>query len=251
MTLNLDFLLLVLLVFSQPWWAKGIASQHNIRQRTAEHHISNTQSKLAREWSKSGGVLYLRNFFDADLHKSIVAESKPWIRRAEKELNSLATGRYALKLPSGSLTESSLSSPFLTNRLSQIVGRPLNCASSDIPAEFRVYRHGSFMNWHVDETLYHVPQIEAVYTIENDSNSETQWALPDGKVVSERTEPNSLIMLLAGGPAHQVTPVSKGLRSIAKCVYTTSFERSPEFERLFRSAAKGSSGKAKKRQGYR
>ena len=79
------------------------------------------------------------------------------------------------------------------------------------------------MNWHVDETLSNPPNVEAAFTITNDSGSFTQWALPDGEVLSERLNANSLLPVRSGGASHQVMPVTRGSRSIIEAAFSTTW----------------------------
>jgi hypothetical protein len=92
--------------------------------------------------------------------------------------------------------------------------------SPHLPIEVRVYEtKGSGMDWHVDDVLYDPPQLEMVYTLENKSDCSTAWKTLDGKEHRVETEPNSAILLLAGGAPHKVTPLSYGRRVILKVVY--------------------------------
>ena len=87
------------------------------------------------------------------------------------------------------------------------------------PVEYRYYGVGGMMDWHRDTQLYDVPQYEMVYTVDNTSDSETQWIDESrGELRSLRTEPNSLVIVRAGGVLHRVTPVGRGGRSIIKFV---------------------------------
>ena len=61
------------------------------------------------------------------------------------------------------------------------------------------------MEWHRDDQIYAVPQVEAIYTVVNDGcDGETRWKLPDGSIIAESMEANSLLLVLAGGPEHSV-----------------------------------------------
>lgn len=89
----------------------------------------------------------------------------------------------------------------------------------------RVYgKPGSGMDWHTDDVLYAPPQIEAVLTIDNDSDCVTMWEEKSADGSSTRmegveTEPNSILLVRAGGVRHKVTPLKKGQRVILKFVY--------------------------------
>ena len=58
--------------------------------------------------------------------------------------------------------------------------------------------------------------IQAVYTIKNEGDSVTQWRDVHGKLHEKWTEPNSLILVLAGGAPHRVQPMKRGQRLILK-----------------------------------
>ena len=99
--------------------------------------------------------------------------------------------------------------------LRDLPGSPTNSTS----VEYRYYGVGGMMDWHRDTQLYDVPQYELVFTVDNTSDSETQWIDErSGELRSLRTEPNSLMIVRAGGVLHRVTPVSRGGRSIIKFV---------------------------------
>ena len=90
--------------------------------------------------------------------------------------------------------------------------------SSHVPVEIRSYeKTGACMAWHVDDVLYEPAQIEIVWTLENTSDCKTLFKAND--IESIETEPNSCLLLRAGGPEHCVTSLKRGRRIILKCVY--------------------------------
>ena len=92
---------------------------------------------------------------------------------------------------------------------------------SDFPIEHRFYHKESpGMKWHKDTLLYEEPQYEAIYTIDNQSSSMTQWKDEKGKIDEIWTEPNSLLVVKAQGYEHHVTPPLSGEREILKLIYT-------------------------------
>ena len=96
------------------------------------------------------------------------------------------------------------------------------------PIEHRIYPNGSKgMRWHIDTLMYDLPQYEAVFTINNNSDSVTEWI--DGNKKIQRTEPNSLLLIKAQGDYHRVTPVDKGSREILKLIYTQSHNTNNNF----------------------
>ena len=96
-----------------------------------------------------------------------------------------------------------------------------NLFKSTFPIEHRIYPNGSKgMRWHVDTLMYDLPQYEAVFTVNNNSDSMTEWI--DNSRKSQWTEPNSLLLVKAQGDYHGVTPVNQGSREILKLIYTQS-----------------------------
>eukprot|EP00534_Pseudo-nitzschia_fraudulenta_P002107 CAMPEP_0201125934 /NCGR_PEP_ID=MMETSP0850-20130426/23842_1 /ASSEMBLY_ACC=CAM_ASM_000622 /TAXON_ID=183588 /ORGANISM="Pseudo-nitzschia fraudulenta, Strain WWA7" /LENGTH=256 /DNA_ID=CAMNT_0047394153 /DNA_START=363 /DNA_END=1130 /DNA_ORIENTATION=- len=105
--------------------------------------------------------------------------------------------------------------------------------SREIPVEVRLYEQaGASMAWHRDDIMYDPPQLEVVFTFENNSNCVTMWkveqvgnqnnnknGMHQDEMHSQETNPNSLLLLLAGGPEHCVTSLKRGRRVILKCAY--------------------------------
>ena len=90
---------------------------------------------------------------------------------------------------------------------------------SHIQFQVRVYeKQGAGMDWHVDDVLYNPPQVEVVWTLENTSDCTTRW-ITGGKEVIVETDPNSLVLLQAGGVSHCVTSLKRGRRVIVKCAF--------------------------------
>ena len=83
-------------------------------------------------------------------------------------------------LDGGSIAHECLTSERTARRLNALLGdgalRP-----GDYPIEARVYKRGGEMEWHRDDVLYAEPQVELVLTLENDSDSQTQWVDAAGK----------------------------------------------------------------------
>ena len=76
------------------------------------------------------------------------------------------------------------------------------------------------MKCHKDILLYEKPQYEIVYTIENESDSYTNWYSYLGWNNIIYTKPNSLIIVKAQENIHCVSPINKGYRTILKLIYT-------------------------------
>ena len=90
---------------------------------------------------------------------------------------------------------------------------------SAIPIEYRVYERGNGMKWHRDTLLHKPAQYEVVYTVWNTSDSKTEYIDHWGITHSVHTEPNSIMLVRAGGYKHRVLPVEKGKRYILKIAY--------------------------------
>jgi hypothetical protein len=75
------------------------------------------------------------------------------------------------------------------------------------------------MDWHVDDVLYDPPQVEVVWTLENTSDCTTIWISTGGKETMVETDPNSVLLLQAGGVSHRVTSLKRGRRVIVKCAF--------------------------------
>lgn len=104
--------------------------------------------------------------------------------------------------------------------------------ASEFPIEYREYPlHSPGMRWHKDILLYEKPQYEAVFTIENTSDSYTQWVDPEGNLYYVWTPPNSLLVMKASGYLHNVTPINQGKRNILKLVYTQTDDKLPVYEK--------------------
>jgi hypothetical protein len=120
-----------------------------------------------------------------------------------------------------------VSSPRTLRILREITGEP-TLVAGDFPAELRVCDVGSEMDWHVDPVLYDPPQWECVFTIDNDSDSETEWETTrddddGGATTTTRktwTAPGSALIFRAGGTdRHRVVPSTFGKRVIVKALY--------------------------------
>jgi len=178
-----------------------------------------------------GRVIYRPNFLPADDYRAVLEECQPILRIAKPEKNTLAKGRLGVYLPEGSKAVRRVLSEEVCTRVGRKVGAEL--LPGDFPVELRVYPVGSYMDWHSDEVMYCSPQYEMIYTLENTTDSETQWEDPRGGVVSQWAEPNSLIAIRAGGPLHQVTKSRSGRRSILKFVLTPTLDKTEEFHENF------------------
>ena len=95
----------------------------------------------------------------------------------------------------------------VADRLGALTGASL--LPADVPVEFRVYPAGSCMDWHQDVALYVEPQYELVFTLENSSDSQTQWQDEHGRRRVGWTEPNSVLCLLYTSPSPRDATLSR------------------------------------------
>lgn len=144
------------------------------------------------------------------------------------ERSSTAEHRLGCYVPPGAATVSLFAAQSVAQRLSQLASTPLFL--SEYPLEYRTYPPGAHMAWHRDEQLFQEPQVELVLTVSNSSDSVTEWQDAQGRLHSQWTEPNSLLLVRAGGAMHRVLPIKRGKRSIVKVVFTSTHTRVPAYE---------------------
>ena len=192
---------------------------------------SPSERPTARRFREHGAV-YMPNFLQADLFEEIRRESRGWRSKLKLEKDSIANGRLGRVLDSRSRAHQAFYADALfRERLQSLLGLDPPFEPSDFPIELRHYPQGAGMQWHQDDLLYTQPQCEFVFTLENTSDSYTEWLDGRQQLASIWTEPNSLIAIRAGerGPRHRVTPIGRGERSILKFVYSTGGDKTPDF----------------------
>lgn len=205
---------------------------------------------------KSSGVLYRKSVFDREELETIRQEMEGNRNRLQAECSSsIAQKRLGTTLDfESSNVVKVLKDGSLHELVEKAVGGPCHL-STNIPVEIRAYaQKGAGMAWHVDDVLYNPPQIEVIWTLDNDSDCKTMWK--DGSEVlhSVETEPNSAILLLAGGASHCVTHLKYGSRVILKFAYVregstflaghkNQFESS---KKMSKKKGKGKKGKGRK-----
>ena len=175
--------------------------------------------------SSSSSPYYVENVLDENalgiVREELVKTSFVGRLRAEKA--SFAKNRRCASLsPIGPSYRDVISSARTIRKLREITGEP-TLTLGDFPAELRVCDVGSEMDWHVDPELYDPPQWECVFTIDNDSDSVTEWESPDDTTdttTSCWTAPGSALIFRAGGvKRHRVKPSTFGSRVIVKALY--------------------------------
>jgi len=161
---------------------------------------------------KKDEVYYIDNF--------LTNEEYNYIKNYTRSIKNLKSEKFRLIKP---ILENKINNIFYSekyiNKIKEIINEDIK--KSDFPIEFRVYPTGSEgMKCHKDTLLYEKPQYEMVYTIENESDSYTNWYSYLGWNNIIYTKPNSLIIVKAQGTIHCVSPINKGYRTILKLIYT-------------------------------
>lgn len=166
-----------------------------------------------------GGAIYRQSILTSQEFSTIREELSTLTNRLNDEASSIAINRQGAKLATSSRTYQVLESGSLLRYVQKVSGDDSMALSNNLPVEVRLYqKEGASMAWHEDDVLYDPPQVEAVLTLENDSDCVTMWK--DGsKLQSRETDPNSVLLLKAGGPEHCVTSLKRGHRLILKCAY--------------------------------
>ena len=161
---------------------------------------------------KKDEVYYIENF--------LTNKEYNYIKNYTRSIRDLKHERYRLIKP---ILDKKINDIFYSEKYINKIKNNINSdiKKSNFPIEFRVYPKGSEgMKCHKDTLLYDKPQYEMVYTIENQSDSYTNWYSYFGWNNKIYTKPNSLIIVKAQGNIHCVSPVNKGFRKILKLIYT-------------------------------
>ena len=163
---------------------------------------------------KRDEVYYIEDFLSKNDHE--------YIKNYVKNINNMKNEsfRYIKPINDKNIQEIFYSENII-NKIESIIDNKIK--ESNFPIEYRIYPKGSEgMKCHKDTLLYDKPQYEAIFTINNESNSVTQWKDNYGQIHGLWTEPNSLLIVKANGYEHHVTPPVVGEREILKLIYTQS-----------------------------
>jgi len=190
-------------------------------------HATELQAPVESVFERSGGFVYIRNFFSPRDFEMLLDECEALKAEVGAERRACARQRLGMMVPQDHLVHSAFMNERVAERLSGLVGQMLQPA--DVPVEYRVYPIGSCMEWHKDVALYTQPQYELVFTLSNTSDSQTQWQDAHGQRRGGWTEPNSIIVVRAESVVHRVTPITVGERGIVKFVYTTTLEKTADY----------------------
>jgi hypothetical protein len=162
-------------------------------------------------------LLYVPQFLSENDHRHLLVELSE--AQLNDENNFMAPGRLRMYIRPGTKTHRIFTSPQLTDYMSHVFDRPLVSGANRVPIEYRKYPPGcQGMKWHRDVELIG-RQYECVYTLTNTSDSVTKWRDFFGREHARWTEPNSLVVVQAGGVEHAVAPVTSGERTIVKFVF--------------------------------
>eukprot|EP00535_Pseudo-nitzschia_heimii_P001086 CAMPEP_0197189072 /NCGR_PEP_ID=MMETSP1423-20130617/19097_1 /TAXON_ID=476441 /ORGANISM="Pseudo-nitzschia heimii, Strain UNC1101" /LENGTH=240 /DNA_ID=CAMNT_0042641091 /DNA_START=334 /DNA_END=1057 /DNA_ORIENTATION=- len=188
---------------------------------------------------KTGGISYRQSVCTLQEMDSMRNEISIILKRQlTKEQSSIAQNRLGATLSRDQATEIfrtlekgsiyKLVQRMANNSYGNDSSRKIKLAD-ELPVEVRVYETiGTSMAWHRDDIMFNPAQLEVVFTLENNSDCVTMWKVEDNKskyhenVQSQETQPNSMLLLLAGGPNHCVTSLKRGRRVILKCAYVYS-----------------------------
>ncbi|GBF92315.1 hypothetical protein Rsub_05517 [Raphidocelis subcapitata] len=210
---------------SQQQPGQRLAAASPLLQRVARPQLARQQQQR----KKPPAVVYLPNFLHPDDFETVRREFRQLSPKLRAELNTVAVGRLGCYLPRDSPSVAILSSPEVAEALTERLRAPTPLRASDFPMELRTYQSGAHMPWHRDEQLYDLPQWECIYTVENSSDSVTQWRDETGALWEQATDANSLLAVLAEAWDHRVTPARRGSRAIIKLIYTSSGTKLPAF----------------------
>ena len=175
-------------------------------------------SRTPSRYSVHGAVM-ISNFLPTAIFEALRSECRALKGAMKKEAGSMAVGRMARVLDRRVTIFDTMSHAAVA-RVNKACADGL-FYMSEFPAEVRLYKVGSSMDWHRDDLLYDQPQCEVVLTLENTSDSETQWMdETSGEIQAHWTPPNSALLVRAGptGAQHRVSELHRGERLILKVV---------------------------------
>jgi len=189
--------------------------------------------RYPQELGSSPLFIYENDFLPSGDRDTMLQALKKLTPKLKKD-HSFATKRKSALVPVTSPAYALWTGKQMRERL-QALTQP-EAVPGDFPMEIRLYPLGASMDWHVDDLMYQEPQYELVYTLDNTSDSYTEFEDSSGRVHSIWAQPNSLLVIRAAGVRHRVTTVSEGERSIIKFLYTTSYDKTELYSQVLDSA---------------
>ena len=250
-----------------PSYNLGPRSRSTTRNRIFQLYASTAldHSRIAKSTlEKAGGISYRQTVCTPDELDSITKELSLLMKSSlTKERSSIAQNRLGATLAwdQESETIQILEGGSIYKLVQRLADSPQNNSGQrkielarEIPVEVRLYEQvGASMAWHRDDIMYDPPQLELVFTVENNSDCETMWKLETNSNIedihSQETHQNSLLLLLAGGPEHCVTSLKRGRRVILKCAYVyegAKYVGEEGYYQFGKSKGKGNAKKASK-----
>mmetsp|Transcript_8 Transcript_8/g.6 ORF Transcript_8/g.6 Transcript_8/m.6 type:complete len:311 (+) Transcript_8:234-1166(+) len=197
------------------------------RKLSNKHHIR-------KKYENAGGIIYRQSVLSKVEFNGIRDDLALLpIQLTPENTSSIAKNRIGCEIPSNSKTAKIIGSEngsifSLINQLHKSKRNKM-VLSEDVPIELRIYeKKGACMDWHYDDVLYEPEQVEIVLTLENKSDCVTRWeenpqlasTSKNTPIIKEiETQPNSAIILRAGGVRHKVTALKYGRRAILKFIY--------------------------------
>ena len=173
------------------------------------------QVQLQKTFKRNNGLIILPSVFDKIDVVSIGKEVVKLKKHLKIETGSIAVGRRGVHIPHSSDIYSLFYKDKVMQRVIRSTGHNL-MQEEDLtlmPLELRVYPVGSYMPMHADESLFHdKPQLEFIYTVENEADCKFQWIDVNNVLHSEWIEPNSLVLIQANAVVHGVTRVCKPIQ---------------------------------------
>tara|TARA_Y100000590_G_scaffold254464_2_gene285775 strand:+ start:238 stop:882 length:645 start_codon:yes stop_codon:yes gene_type:complete len=183
--------------------------------------INNNPSIQNNKDDKDDNVIYIKNFLTHRDYHSITT--------LDKDLSKFTFEKFRYSKP---LINKNIHNIFYNEKYIHKINKHLNhkIYPSDFPIEHRFYLDNSpGMRWHKDLLMYQKPQYEAIFTINNNTKSVTQWKDKKNQIHEIWTEPNSLLIVKADNYFHHVTPPEYGTREILKLIYTQTDDKHPNY----------------------
>ena len=157
--------------------------------------------------------VYYENFLSANDLSLLNQELETYNKNLENSLENLPNVyRFNTKIESDVIKNIIQS---YTHIIKKLTSNNRIYLAKNFPIEYRKYIKDSFMERHVDQLIYKIPQYECLLTLTNSTDSYTIFG---NKKIT--TRPNSLVILQAQGIEHEVTKVTQGERKFLKFIFT-------------------------------
>ena len=240
----------------------------------AQHSSALEHSRAGKSMlEKAGGISYRQSVCTPEEMDAMKQELSRIMKGSlTKERSSIAQNRLGATLTRDQASETIriLEDGSIFKLAQRLADSPQNKSdkrkielASEIPVEMRTYEQaGAAMAWHRDDIMYDPPQLELVFTVENNSDCVTMWKMDPADanesiggnredIRSQETHPNSSLLLLAGGPEHCVTSLKRGKRVILKCAYVyegAKYVGEDDYQQFGKAKGKKNASKSKKKK---